>query len=166
VVISGFVFVSALVRTLYYEHIIDFYPFDSSVEMKAISALRLIIGGLLMGFGYSYCTFGSNNEGLFGLPRFTLRSILTTAISGGCAFAFATYKLFKYIPSTPKVFVLLDESLSRNISFSSYLLASILVPFICFLISKKKTLKGLIEFLVLFIIGGLIGLGMMMIKIS
>ena len=48
------------------------------------------------------------------------------------------------IPKTPKVIEIANNSLPKNISFDAYLLVSLLTPFVAFLISKKKTLKGMI----------------------
>lgn len=42
-------------------------------------------------------------------------------------------------------------------SYESYLLVGLLIPFITFLISTKKSLKGLIESLILFGIGITVG---------
>lgn len=51
IVISGFVFFSAILRTLYHEHINGYFPFDNDVYLRKISTLRLIISGALVGFG-------------------------------------------------------------------------------------------------------------------
>ena len=48
------------------------------------------------------------------------------------------------IPKTPKVIEIANNALPKNISFDAYLLVTLLTPFVAFLISKKKTLKGMI----------------------
>jgi hypothetical protein len=97
-----------------------------------------------MGFGYQYATGGFYNDGLFGVPRFTLRSLISTSALYISAILTASYKLFKWVPNTPRILELADENLPRNITFDSYLLVTILMPFLIFLISPKKSLKGLI----------------------
>ena len=67
-----------------------------------------------------------------------------------------TYKLSELIPKTPKVIENANNALPKNISFDAYLLVTLLTPFVAFLISEKKTLKGMIESLAHFIIGVLL----------
>jgi hypothetical protein len=55
-----------------------------------------------------------------------------------------TMRLGENIPRTPRIIEIANRALPRNISFDSFLLVTLLVPFICFLISPKKSLKGLI----------------------
>ena len=64
-----------------------------------------------------------------------------------------TYKLSERIPKTPRVIEIANRALPKNISFDAYLLVALLTPFVVFLISKKKTLKGMIESLAHFFIG-------------
>lgn len=68
-----------------------------------------------------------------------------------------TCRLGEKLPKTPRIIEIANKSLPRNISFDAYLLVTLLVPFICFLISSKKSLKGLIESLAHFAIGILMG---------
>jgi hypothetical protein len=68
-----------------------------------------------------------------------------------------TYKLASYVPHTPRIIEIANNALPRNISFDSFLLVTMLVPFIVFLLSSKKSLKGMIESLLYFSVGILIG---------
>lgn len=74
-----------------------------------------------------------------------------------------TYKVGESLPKTPRIIEIANRSLPKNISFDSYLLVTLLVPFICFLISNKKSLKGLIESLTNFLIGIMVGSFLMLI---
>ncbi len=100
---------------------------------------------------------GRDNSGILGLPTFSLRSLITTVTVIGTAMLTITYKLANWIPETPRIIEIANNTLPRNISFDSYLLVTLLVPFIVFLLSSKKSLKGLIESLLYFSVGGLIG---------
>jgi hypothetical protein len=156
-------FVSALTKTLYHEHIIDYHPYDTFAYLEKISTLRLIIAGILVGFGSQYASENQRNDGFLGVPRLTLRSISSYTISFVVCVLAATYKIHKFIPTTPRI---LDIELSKNISFTAYLLVSLLIPFICFLLSPKKSFKGLIESILLFLIGTGVGFGFMVAGLS
>lgn len=76
-----------------------------------------------------------------------------------------TYKLFEYLPNTPRI---IDLDLPDNITYNAYLLVFLLIPFICFVISKAKSLKSkkyfnaaLISYISLFGIGFLLAYAMM-----
>jgi hypothetical protein len=88
-----------------------------------------------------------------GVYRFSLSSIIYFFSYFGAAMLTVTYKIASYIPSTPRIIEIANKSLPRNISFDSYLLVTLLTPFICFLISSKKSLKGMVESLLHFGVG-------------
>lgn len=100
-----------------------------------------MIAGLLVGFGSQYAAKGSNNSfGLDGIPCFNLKSVLghIFALIAGCLTH--TYQLHTYLPETPRI---IDISLPDNITYTAYLLVFILIPFICFVISSKKSFKSI-----------------------
>lgn len=88
-----------------------------------------------------------------GVHRFSLNSLVYFFTYFGATLLTVTYKLSQYIPKTPRIIEIANKSLPRNISFDSYLLVTLLTPFICFLISSKKSLKGMIESLLHFGVG-------------
>lgn len=163
---SGFVFVSALVRTLYHEHLTNFYPFDEELYLKKISTLRLILSGALVGLGSQYAITGSENSGLLGLPTFSLRSFLSIISVFGTTMLTVTNDFHKWLPKTPRILEIANQSLPKNISFDAYLLTSLLIPFICFLVSNRKSLKGMIECLLHFTVGIMIGSFLMFLRWS
>jgi hypothetical protein len=77
-----------------------------------------------------------------------------------------TYKLASWVPQTPRIIEIVNNSLPRNISFDSYLLVSLLVPFLVFLLSSKKSMKGMIEALLYFSVGILLGCFVMFLGFS
>lgn len=91
-----------------------------------------------------------------GVPNFSLASLTSYFTFFGTAMLTVTYKLTDYVPKTPKVIELANEALPKNISYDAYLLVTLLTPFAAFLISSKKTLKGMIESLAHFVIGVLL----------
>lgn len=157
IIIAGLIFTSALAKTLYHEHFISFYPYDEDSYLKRISTLRLIISGVLVGLGSQIAVLGRENSGILGLTTFSLRSLVTSITVIGTTMLTITYKLANWIPDTPRVIEIANNALPKNMAFDSYLLVTLLVPFIVFLLSSKKSLKGLIESLLYFIVGGLIG---------
>lgn len=129
-----------MIKTLYHEHLTDFEPFDSPKFTQNTSPLRLIVAGLLVGFGSQYAAKDSNNSfSLDGMPSFNVKSILGNifAILAGCLTH--TYQLHTYLPETPRI---IDINLPDNITYTAYLLVFILIPFICFVISSKKSFKS------------------------
>ena len=88
-----------------------------------------------------------------GVPTFNLTNLVSFLTLFGSTMLTITYRLGETLPKTPRIIEIANKSLPRNISFDAYLLVTLLVPFICFLISSKKSLKGLIESLSQFIIG-------------
>jgi hypothetical protein len=151
---------------LYHEHFISFYPYDDENYLKKISTLRLIISGLLVGLGSQIAILGRENCGILGLPTFSFRSLITTITIFGTTMLTITYKFTEWIPQTPRIIEIANNSLPKNIAFDSYLLVTLLVPFIVFLISSKKSLKGLIESLLYFTVGVLIGCFIMFLGFS
>jgi hypothetical protein len=151
---------------LYHEHFIIFYPYDEESYLKSISTLRLILAGVLVGLGSQIAVLGRENCGILGLPTFSLRSITTTIVIFGTTFLTVTYKLATWIPQTPRIIEIANNSLPKNISFDSYLLVTLLTPFIVFLISSKKSLKGMVESLLYFAVGILIGCFIMFMGLS
>ncbi|MCB0370379.1 MAG: hypothetical protein KDD45_13380 [Bdellovibrionales bacterium] len=79
-----------------------------------------------------------------GVPQFSLSSITSFIAFFGSAMLTVTYKLSEKLPRTPRIIEIANRALPKNISFDAYLLVTILTPFVVFLISKKKTLKGMI----------------------
>jgi zinc transporter ZupT len=71
----------------------------------------------------------------------------------GSALLTVTYRLADSIPKTPRIIEIANRALPRNISFDAYLLVTLLTPFIIFLISSKKTMKGMIESVLHFSVG-------------
>lgn len=88
-----------------------------------------------------------------GVHRFTLNSLVYFFVYFGSTMLAVTYRLAEYIPKTPRIIEIANKELPRNISFDSYLLVTLLTPFICFLISSRKSLKGMIESLLHFGVG-------------
>ncbi len=79
-----------------------------------------------------------------GVPTFSLNSLLSFLALFGSAMLTVTYKISENMPKTPRIIEIANRSLPKNISFDAYMLVTLLTPFICFLISPKKSLKGLI----------------------
>ena len=75
----------------------------------------------------------------------------------GTAMTAITQQWHTYLPATPRVIEIANRSLPKNISFDAYMLVTLLLPFIIFLISSKKTMKGMIETLLHFTVGILLG---------
>lgn len=98
-----------------------------------------------------------------GVPQFSLTSIASFLAFFGSAMLTVTYKLNQMIPKTPRIIEIANRALPPNISFDAYLLVTLLIPFVAFLISKKKTLKGMIESLAHFVIGILLATFLMLI---
>jgi uncharacterized membrane protein YedE/YeeE len=153
IIIAGFIFFSAIVRTFYHEHISGSFPFDDEVYLQKISTLRLIISGALVGLGSQLALQGREDSGVMGVPTFSVNSFVSVVTLFGSAMLTVTYRFGESLPKTPRIIEIANRSLPKNISFDSYLLVTLLVPFICFLISEKKSLKGLIESLTNFVIG-------------
>lgn len=166
IIIAGLIFTSALVKTLYHEHFISFYPYDDDTYLKTISTLRLILSGLLVGIGSQVAILGRENCGILGIPTFSLRSLVTTITIFGTTMLTVTYKLSSWVPQTPRIIEIANNSLPKNISFDSYLLVTLLVPFLVFVFSSKKSLKGMIESLLYFVVGVLIGCFIMFLGFS
>jgi len=77
--------------------------------------MRLIIAGLLIGFGSQYAKIGSNNSfSLDGIPKFSFKSIVGNIVVIIAACLTHTYSLYKYIPETPRI---IDIDLPKNISY-------------------------------------------------
>jgi len=93
IVISGFIFFSAILRTLYHEHINSYFPFDKDLYLKKISTLRLIISGILVGFGSQLAITDKYNTGIMGVHRFTLSSLVYFLSYFGAAMLTVTYKV-------------------------------------------------------------------------
>ena len=79
-----------------------------------------------------------------GVPNFSFASIVSFVSFFLTTMLTVTYRLSEMIPKTPKVIEIANNALPKNISFDAYLLVTLLTPFVAFLISKKKTLKGMI----------------------
>lgn len=124
------------------------------------------MAGMLVGLGSQIAVWGRENCGILGLPTFSLRSVTTTIVIFGTAFLTVSYKLSTWIPQTPRIIEIANNSLPRNISFDSYLLVTLLTPFLIFLFSSKKSMKGMIESLLYFSIGILIGSFIMLMGLS
>lgn len=125
--------------------------------MKKISTIRLIISGALVGLGSQYTISNFEGTGSLGIPTFSARSMLSTVVLFGTTMLTVTYQLHKWIPGTPRIIEIANESLPKNISSDTYMLVSLLVPFICFLIASKKSLKGMIDSLLHFAVGIILG---------
>ena len=117
--------------------------------------LRLIVGGALVGWGACYRKNNIEFDGLGGAVRANWRSVIATVLTLASYMLVVTYKLHEYLPKTPRVINLV--TLPRNILFSTYLLVSLLVPFLFFVASPIKSLKGLFQSLLLFVVGILVG---------
>jgi hypothetical protein len=87
---------------------------------------------------------GRENSGVMGVPAFSLQSFVSFITLFGSAMLTVTYKVSEFIPKTPRIIEIANRALPKNISFDAYLLVTLLTPFVAFLISKKKTLKGMI----------------------
>jgi hypothetical protein len=120
----------------------------------------------LVGLGSQIAISGRENTGTLGLPTLSPKSLVTTFTIGGSAMLAVTYKLSSWVPQTPRIIEMANSALPRNISFDSYLLVTLLVPFLVFLLSSKKSLKGLIESLLYFSVGLLIGCFIMLLGFS
>jgi uncharacterized membrane protein YedE/YeeE len=102
-VISGFVFLSAILRTFYHEHISAYYPFDDEVYLRKISTLRLIISGALVGIGSQLALNGREHSGIMGVPNFSLSSITAFITLFGSAMLTVTYRIAEKLPKTPRI---------------------------------------------------------------
>lgn len=165
-IIAGLVFLSALLRTFYHEHISAYFPFDDEVYLRKLSTLRLIIAGALVGTGSQLALSGREGTGVLGVPAFTLKSLTSTIAFFGSAMLTVTLKWGEKLPRTPRIIEIANRALPKNISFDSYMLVTLLVPFICFLIAPKKSLKGMIESLTHFLIGMTVGAFLMLLGTS
>ena len=99
---------------------------------------------------------GRINSGVMGVPNFSCASLVSFFTFFRTAMLTVTYKLTDYVPKTPKIIEIANDALPKNISFDAYLLVTLLTPFAAFLISSKKTLKGMIESVAHFVIGVLL----------
>lgn len=118
----------------------NFEPFDTEKYTENTSPLRLIVAGLMVGFGSQYATKNANRSfGLDGVPGFNLKSIIGHIFALIAACLTHTYGLYKYLPDTPRI---ININLPHNITYAAYLLVFILIPFICFVISSKKSFKS------------------------
>jgi len=128
--------------------------------------LRLIIAGLLVGFGSQFAVKDSNSSfSLDGVPAFNVKSILGNIIVLITGCLTYTYKLHTFLPQTPRI---IDLDLPENITYTAYLLVFLLIPFVCFVISSKKSFKSiffiriaLISYMSLFSVGIAYGYGLM-----
>ena len=138
--ISGLVFFSALVKNLFHEHLTSFDPFDSCFYTENTSVVRLIVADLLVGFGSQYAKINSNNSfSLDGAPKFSIKSIIGNILVIVSACLTHTYALYKYLPKTPRI---LHIDLPENISYTAYLLVFMLIPFLCYVFSSRKSFKS------------------------
>lgn len=103
IVISGFVFLAAILRTFYHEHISGYFPFDDEVYLSKISTLRLIISGTLVGVGSQMALTGQEGCGVMGVPSLSLSSLLSFLTLFGSTMLTVTYKLAEKLPRTPKI---------------------------------------------------------------
>mgnify|MGYP001024056100 FL=1 len=110
-----------------------------------------------MGLGSQLALTNNEHGGALGVPRFSPTSLLYRIAMLGTTLLTVTMRLGESIPRTPRIIEIANRALPRNISFDSYLLVTLLVPFICFLISPKKSLKGMIESLLYFATGIFVG---------
>lgn len=102
--VSGLVFFSALIKNLYHEHLTSFDPYDAPSYTQNTSPVRLIIAGLLVGFGSQFAKINSNNSiSLDGTPKFSLKSIIGNILVLVSACLTHTYALYKYLPDTPRI---------------------------------------------------------------
>ena len=79
-----------------------------------------------------------------GVPQFSFTSLLSFITLFGSTMLTVTYRIGEKLPKTPRIIEIANRALPKNISFDAYLLVTLLIPFVMFLISKKKTLKGMI----------------------
>ena len=100
------------------------------------------------------------------LFSFSPRSLLELIVGMGTTMTAITQQWHTYLPATPRVIEIANRSLPKNISFDAYMLVTLLLPFIIFLISSKKTMKGMIETLLHFTVGILLGALFMIFGVS
>jgi uncharacterized membrane protein YedE/YeeE len=149
--IIGLVFSSAFLNTLYRDHTISFWPFDKKKFIEQTDPGMLVAAGLLVGLGVAFTHGGIVHYGVCGLSRFSKRSFVAVLLFGLCAFFTNEYKLSASIRTvTDDVF---DWNLPRNLTCETYMIICLLVPFFCFLMSEKKSLKMMVEFLLLYGLG-------------
>ncbi len=103
VILSGFIFATSLTKTLYHEHYMSFYPYDDDLYLQNLSTIRLIISGILIGLGSQIVLIGRENNGVLGLPTFSIRSLFTTFVVLGTTVLTVTYKVASWIPKTPRI---------------------------------------------------------------
>lgn len=117
-----------------------------------------MVSGLLVGIGSTLAGGEIFGHVLCGLPRFSIRSIFATLLIGGSAVYAYRGRFTRVIAKHSDAFAV---NLPSNIDADTYLLISLLVPFVCFIFSQKKSLRALIEHLLMFVIGMLSGLSLM-----
>lgn len=117
------------------------------------------MGGMLCGLGSVFGGGGYMGHMICGLPRLSRRSIFASILMGISAVCTYKYKLISTIEKTTEGKIDLD--LPINVPFDYYILGTLLIPFISFIFSEKKSLRSLFEYLSLFLVGFLAGLGLM-----
>ena len=158
-VLAGVIFSSALVKELYHEHFISFWPYDTRKFEQNTDIGVLVVAGLLVGFGATLsggCTYG---HGVAGIPRLNIWSFVAVIIFSVTAYYTNEWELINFIPKETAQH--LAFSLPDNIRADFYASLSLIVPFVFFVLAKDKSLLGLFKFIVTFAIGVISGLGMM-----
>jgi len=158
-VLAGIIFSAAFVKELYHEHYIDFYPFDSKSYTGRSDETVLVIAGFLVGIGTALagsCTFCHI---LNGLPRRKFGSFLSLILFAAAAYFTTSQKLSRRIHGLYSDLISLD--LGNNMSSDYYINACLVLPFVFFVCFKDKSIKGLIKYIISFVIGVVCSLGMM-----
>lgn len=155
-VIAGMIFSSAFTKTLYDEHIWNFFPFEE--DSTSSPMIHLIVSGFAVGLGTYWAGGCTAGHGLTGLPRLSKRSILSVIIFATVAALSVTYNIQRYLPSGRGK---KELPLPTNIDSLYYVYLSLLIPFFNFVYATNKSFRGLIESLMLFVTGIVYGLGLM-----
>lgn len=121
--------------------------------------MLLIVSGFLVGLGSGVDDGSCTYQIMTGLPRLRLKSFLSILVFGLSAYLVAEFKLWYAITSTIKSEHQFEAP--DNLDEGVYLLLTLIAPFICFVFSKSKSLRDLVQFVCIFVVGVLTGIGMM-----
>lgn len=137
-----------------------FSPFESSVEDHR---MKLIVAGLLTGFGTNFGCGCTSGHGLCGLSRFSIRSLAAVLIFLITAIIVATLdvgEVFVYSKSVDELVI------PKNIDVNLYIVGTLITAVLLFIFSANKTIGGFFRTVVYFIVGIMFGLGLMVAGMS
>jgi F0F1-type ATP synthase membrane subunit c/vacuolar-type H+-ATPase subunit K len=154
--VCGMILSSAYILEQSQKHILNFSPFEHQVSDPR---LRLIIAGLLVGFGTQIGNGCTSGHGLCGLARTSTRSITAVMLFLVTAIVTATLEVGSYIPYIHEI-----DSLSLPANMPAlYFIIAIFVMFIVvvFMSSSNGSPNHYFKSLFLLAIGGVFGFGLM-----